>query len=188
MAFLKGKPHDPTLVTRKDCDRFWSKVYDADGDANQCWIMNGSTGNHGYPNFYYSIDADSAPGVPYRQRIRYITAHRFSALIDSRMGAKINDLCVLHHCDNKRCVNPNHLFLGTQQMNVWDMDSKGRRVTNPVKGTFQPNSVFTESAVRTIRKHKQAHPAITYAELSRIYHYHPSSIRNLFVGSWQWLK
>jgi predicted XRE-type DNA-binding protein len=53
-----------------------------------------------------------------------ITAHRFSY---AKFVGEIGDKHVLHKCDNPKCVNPDHLFLGTCVDNVADMDAKGRR-------------------------------------------------------------
>ena len=57
-------------------------------------------------------------------------------------------MCVCHHCDNKRCVRPDHLFLGTYSDNMRDMDSKGRR------GNFgeRNHSKLLEVEVRMIRQ------------------------------------
>lgn len=61
---------------------------------------------------------------------RSIRSHRASWIL--HFGFIPEGLSVLHTCDNKRCVNPNHLFLGTQADNVEDMMKKGRH--NPTPG------------------------------------------------------
>jgi hypothetical protein len=58
-------------------------------------------------------------------------------------------LCVLHKCDNRPCVNPEHLFLGTRSDNMLDMMAKFR---HPVRlGTCFPGAKLTESEVELIR-------------------------------------
>ena len=52
-------------------------------------------------------------------------AHRVAWTLKN--GPIPEGLCVLHHCDMPPCINPDHLFIGTQQDNVADMIAKGRR-------------------------------------------------------------
>lgn len=60
-----------------------------------------------------------------------------------------DNLCVLHHCDNGLCVNPNHLFLGTHKDNYEDMRLKGR--SNTAKGESKKSSKLTEKDIIEIK-------------------------------------
>lgn len=74
-------------------------------------------------------------------------AHRmFYAL---HKGHVPSDLFVCHHCDNKVCVNPDHLFLGTRQDNAQDMIKKG--LWPKRFGEAAPNVRLTRAQVRAIR-------------------------------------
>ena len=75
----------------------------------QCWEWTANRHAQGY-------------GV-WRYKGKQLLAHRFSA--EQYIGS-IEGKVVCHHCDNPCCVNPSHLFIGTQQDNVSDMMSKGR--------------------------------------------------------------
>lgn len=76
-----------------------------------CWEWIGTITNEGYGVF-------GAEGG-------FSSAHRFSWKI--HYGDIPDGLLVLHKCDNRRCVNPEHLFLGTQSDNMRDKIAKGRR-------------------------------------------------------------
>lgn len=77
---------------------------------NVCWEWTGSILSSGYGRMTIN-------GVTFR-------AHRLSAMI--HFGEFDNSLLVCHVCDNKICVRPDHLFLGTHQDNMRDMSNKNR--------------------------------------------------------------
>jgi hypothetical protein len=87
-------------------EQFWSTVEKGDG----CWEWQGHLSTNGYGR------------LPFGGRMQ--GAHRISWQLER--GPIPDGLCVLHHCDNRRCVRPNHLFLGTYQDNARDMAAKGR--------------------------------------------------------------
>lgn len=75
-----------------------------------CWIWNGCKGKDGYG------------AITYRQK--YMSAHRAAYIVAN--GLIPDGMFVCHHCDNKLCVRPDHLFVGTPQDNVLDCVKKGR--------------------------------------------------------------
>lgn len=94
-------------------ERFYKKIR----KTKKCWEWLGSKTKKGYGNF--SIGQ------------KQIRAHRFSyELYKTKI---INDLHVLHRCDNPCCVKPSHLFLGTNKDNVKDSVMKDRRIKIPFK-------------------------------------------------------
>ena len=149
--------------------RFWQYV-DVKGD-DECWEWKGSLTGTGY----------GVIGLGGRDQGK-ITAHRlsymmFNGSIDKRDS--YHGLVVMHKCDNKICVNPHHLKLGTQRENVKDMDSKGRRVNAQLKGSKHPNSKFTEDQVLEIRA-----STLNNAELGRVYGVPRQTIRYIRKGGW----
>lgn len=77
---------------------------------NGCWFWVGAVNSSGYANKYFNG--------------RMETAHRISFQLHK--GPIPDGLQVLHKCNTRRCVNPEHLFLGTQKENLLDMAKKGR--------------------------------------------------------------
>lgn len=96
-------------------------------------------------------------------------AHRISYKMHNGIIPK--NLVICHKCDNKRCVNPNHLFVGTQSDNIQDCWNKGRRepagaVTMDRKGSKHPQATITEEIVLEMRRLKGAGIAMRQIAIS----------------------
>jgi hypothetical protein len=108
-------------------DRFWSKV----DKSGECWEWTAGLSTVGYGKF----------GVG---RNETVVAHRYSYELEF---GKIEDgLLVCHRCDNRKCVRPSHLFLGTHLDNTTDALNKGRLAFGERQGTAK----LTEEKVAEI--------------------------------------
>lgn len=89
-------------------------------DQNGCWIWQGATRSGQKDPYGWAAYAGKQMG-----------AHRVSWLV--HRGSIPDGLYVCHRCDVRKCVNPDHLFLGTPSENMRDMWSKGRH-KSPAEG------------------------------------------------------
>ena len=93
---------------------------------------------------------------------KLIKAHRYA--VERSNGPTPDGMVVMHLCDNPKCVNIDHLQIGSQKQNVHDMDGKGRRINKQPKGSANGNSKLTDDDVRAIRRdtRRQVDIAATY--------------------------
>ena len=92
--------------------------------TNYCWNWTGAVKATGYG---YMITGSRTDGT---RRTR--TVHRVAHEV---WLGPITDECVLHHCDNKRCINPEHLYSGSKKQNTADAKNRGRLFLNKCSST-----------------------------------------------------
>jgi hypothetical protein len=103
--------------------------------SGECWIWLGSKTPTGYGRYCSSLDSVTR------------AAHRIAFV--AHKGATSLNVC--HTCDTPSCINPTHLFAGTQHDNLLDMSKKGRRRWIGIKGEANKTAKLREEDVLAIR-------------------------------------
>lgn len=145
-------------LTEKQKKRFWSKV-DV-GEPDECWLWLGASNDRGqgYIEIY--------DGRYRASRVAWVLAGR------PDLGA----LLACHSCDNPPCVNPNHLWAGTDMDNIRDSIAKGR---NQHGGRHWSAKLTPETVVEARRLHALGG---TTAGLARSYGVTPRAMRVMLLG------
>jgi hypothetical protein len=140
---------------RKEHDRFLEKI---EVSENGCWIWKGAKLRGGYGHFRRHINGKWVMFKAHRYAYEYFN------------GPLEKHLLVCHKCDNPECVNPEHLFKGTNKDNAADKVKKGRLVF----GRNKKHQWLTLEIVNSIRKdHKEG---LKNFEISEKYEISPSQV------------
>ena len=127
------------MSRRQTAESFWARVNK--GTPDECWEWSGTCNSTGY-------------GAVAWHRKCY-TTHRIAAwlsgMVESPSAPKDSrePTHVLHKCDNRKCCNPNHFFLGTFTDNAKDAYTKKRK--NQPKGQYHANAKLTNEQAMEIR-------------------------------------
>jgi hypothetical protein len=125
--------HNRRVAPEKVVELFWAKV----ARGADCWEWGGARNTSGYGWFRFGPDRTPTG------------AHRVAYELSN--GPIPDGLAVLHRCDNPPCVNPAHLFLGTNQDNVTDKVNKGRH-PNSRQVTCRHGHPFDEANTYVTRR------------------------------------
>ncbi len=163
---IKGKPnrfikgHNARGEACPVAERFWPKVA-ITANPDKCWEWQVGLFSNGYGNF--NIGGKHKPASRVAWELTY--------------GAIPDGLWILHTCDNRKCCNPRHLFLGTSNDNTQDMVKKGRQA----RGEKHSSHKLTLEQVRYIRE-RYAAGGISQSELARQMGVTPSTAWHIVHG------
>lgn len=148
--------------------RFWRYV-NKDGnnilhwpELSPCWEWTGGLDSKGYGHF-------NLPNQPPSR------AHKFSWLINK--GSVVTGENILHHCDNRPCVRPSHLYEGTLEDNMKDMWDRGRHASNA--GSNNGRAKITEEQAKEIKRLGKIY---VYSYVARLYDITEATVSKIVLG------
>jgi hypothetical protein len=151
-----------------ELERFWSYVK----KTESCWEWTGPVNQYGYGR----LNSNKAHKL----------AHRFAWEITHGPVPDVDigrGLFVCHHCDNRKCVNPDHLFLGTIQDNNYDRVAKGRWVSGEESGM----SKLTNNDIRKIRKMRSR--GLSQQKIADAFGVNQTNVSSILLGkTWAHVK
>lgn len=152
-------------------ERFMKYVQKSDS-PDECWEWIGANNGNGYGKF--SIDN------------KMFFAHRVSYMLF--VGHIPDGMLVCHSCDNEKCVNPSHLWLGTNRDNTNDKMKKNRQSHHTgVKGENHWSHKLTEQNIYQIRE--MIEQGYTHQIIADFFRIDKTTISCIKRGkSWGWLK
>lgn len=154
------------MFTKEFVERFEEKFEKTEGE---CWMWTASVAGKGYGQMK----------LPKQRKQEY--SHRLSYMIYK--GEIPEGKYVCHTCDNPRCVNPDHLFIGTNKENLQDMKAKGRSTF----GEKNARAKLTEEQVKQIKSCLDS--GMTQTQIAAAFNIHQVHVSRIKNGlRWEHLK
>lgn len=147
------------------------------GQPDECWEWTGSYHKFGYGQFKWQ-----------EENIHNAHVAAYVLFIGKRHG-----LYVCHSCDNPRCVNPHHLWLGTNKQNIQDMDRKGRakRYDFSQRDQRGEKNCMAKLSSDTVRRMREiyAEGSLSYSKVAKKFGVSTMAAYRAIVGqSWKKLR
>jgi len=156
-----------TGILNTDKNRFYSNIII--NDETECLEWKGTIKSNGYGQFK-------------NLNKKWFHAHRYS--YELFIGKIPEKMCVCHCCDNRKCINPSHLFIGTKKDNTQDMIKKNRQAYVSSPGERNGRAKLKYCDIINIRKYLDS--GMNCTKISKIYNVSISAINRIQLNkSWR---
>jgi hypothetical protein len=167
---LYGSPDSKSFDHVSIDIKFWLNVDKAGED--DCWMWKRPASSNGYGR------------IRVNETGKEQSAHRVSWWLSNGKQDIPSGMVIMHSCDNKLCVNPKHLSIGTLKDNTQDMIRKGRNKVVRFVGSTNGNALLNDDKVRVIKT-----SSLNNTQLGKMFGVSPSCIADIKKGrSWAHVK